>query len=138
MLLDFDEHLMHRRIMQEAFTRPRLKGYLERTDELVAKDVSGWPAEGKMFAYPTLKRLSLDIATHIFMGDSTGEDDAKLQTAFIDTVGDPRRREGPALAQGPGRQAGARGVLHGEAACQAGDRDRGPVLGAVPRPDRLR
>jgi cytochrome P450 len=86
MLLDFDEHLMHRRIMQEAFTRPRLKGYLERTDELVAKDVSGWPAEGKMFAYPTLKRLSLDIATHIFMGDSTGEDDAKLQTAFIDTV----------------------------------------------------
>ena len=44
MLLDFDEHLMHRRIMQEAFTRPRLNGYLERTDELVAKDVAGWPA----------------------------------------------------------------------------------------------
>jgi cytochrome P450 len=86
MLLDFDEHLLHRRIMQEAFTRPRLTGYLERTDELVSKDVAGWPTEGRMFAYPTLKRLSLDIATHIFMGDSTGEDDAKLQTAFIDTV----------------------------------------------------
>ncbi|HVS66968.1 MAG TPA: cytochrome P450 [Mycobacteriales bacterium] len=86
MLLDFDEHLLHRRIMQEAFTRPRLTGYLERTDELVSKDVAGWPREGQMFAYPTLKRLSLDIATHIFMGDSTGEDDAKLQTAFIDTV----------------------------------------------------
>ncbi len=86
MLLDFDEHLLHRRIMQEAFTRPRLAGYLERTDELVAKDVAGWPEGGQMFAYPTLKRLSLDIATHIFMGDTTGEDDAKLQTAFIDTV----------------------------------------------------
>ncbi|HEX3705768.1 MAG TPA: cytochrome P450, partial [Mycobacteriales bacterium] len=86
MLLDFDEHLLHRRIMQEAFTRPRLAGYLERTDEFVAKDVAAWPSEGQIFAYPTLKRLSLDIATAIFMGDRTGDDDARLQTAFIDTV----------------------------------------------------
>ena len=28
MLMSFDEHLMHRRIMQEAFTRPRLTGYV--------------------------------------------------------------------------------------------------------------
>jgi cytochrome P450 len=29
MLLDFEEHLYHRRIMQEAFTRTRLAGYVE-------------------------------------------------------------------------------------------------------------
>ena len=29
MLLDFDEHMFHRRIMQEAFTRTRLAGYVD-------------------------------------------------------------------------------------------------------------
>ena len=32
MLLDFDEHMYHRRIMQEAFTRSRLSGYVEHID----------------------------------------------------------------------------------------------------------
>jgi cytochrome P450 len=95
MLLDFDEHLLHRRIMQEAFTRPRLAGYLQRADELVAKDIAGWPVEGRMYAYPTLKRLSLDIATVLFMGGEPGTgDDSALQTAFIDTV-----RAGTALVR---------------------------------------
>jgi cytochrome P450 len=87
MLLDFEEHLLHRRIMQEAFTRTRLAGYLERVDVLVRDDLKRWPANGQVFAYPTLKRLSLDIATDIFMGGAVGgQDDAKLQTAFIDSV----------------------------------------------------
>jgi cytochrome P450 len=86
MLLDFDEHRLHRRIMQEAFTRSRLTGYLERADALVRRDLQRWPVAGQMFAYPTLKRLSLDIATDIFMGAVVGEDDAKLQRAFIDSV----------------------------------------------------
>ncbi|MBV9872140.1 MAG: cytochrome P450 [Frankiaceae bacterium] len=86
MLLDFEEHLYHRRIMQEAFTRTRLAGYLERADQLVQGDLKRWPANGTIYAYPTLKRLSLDIATDIFMGSTVGEDDARLQTAFIDTV----------------------------------------------------
>jgi cytochrome P450 len=37
-------------------------------------------------AYPTLKRLSLDIASEVFMGGPGDGDDAKLQKAFIDTV----------------------------------------------------
>ena len=32
MLLDFDEHMFHRRIMQEAFIRTRLAGYVEQVD----------------------------------------------------------------------------------------------------------
>ncbi len=43
MLLDFDEHMFHRRIMQEAFTRSRLSGYVEHIDR-VASDV--WPMSG--------------------------------------------------------------------------------------------
>jgi cytochrome P450 len=86
MLLDFDEHLLHRRIMQEAFTRPRLAMYLERADALVRSDLKQWPNSGKICAYPTLKRLSLDIASEVFMGGPANSDDAHLQKAFIDTV----------------------------------------------------
>jgi cytochrome P450 len=96
MLLDFDEHLYHRRIMQEAFTRTRLDGYLQRADLLVRNDIKRWPASGTIYAYPTLKRLSLDVATDIFMGASVGADDARLQRAFIDSV-----RAGTALVRYP-------------------------------------
>ncbi|EUA33858.1 P450 heme-thiolate domain protein [Mycobacterium xenopi 3993] len=40
MMLDFDEHLYHRRIMQEAFTRTRLAGYVEHIDRWQARS---WP-----------------------------------------------------------------------------------------------
>jgi cytochrome P450 len=96
MLLDFDEHLLHRRLMQEAFTRNRLAGYLQRADLLVRNDIKQWPRHGEIFVYPTLKRLSLDIATDIFMGGSVGADDAALQQAFIDSV-----RAGTALVRWP-------------------------------------
>ena len=44
MLLDFDEHLYHRRIMQEAFIRPRLAGYVEQMDQVVtAGRCDDWP-----------------------------------------------------------------------------------------------
>ncbi len=35
MLLDFEEHMFHRRIMQEAFVRTRLAGYTEQVDTVV-------------------------------------------------------------------------------------------------------
>ena len=40
MLLDFDEHMFHRRIMQEAFTRTRLSGYVEHIDRVAAAVVA--------------------------------------------------------------------------------------------------
>ena len=36
MFLDFEEHHFHRRIMQEAFTRERLSGYLQSMDTICA------------------------------------------------------------------------------------------------------
>jgi cytochrome P450 len=135
MLLDFDEHRLHRRIMQEAFTRSRLEGYLERVDVLVCNDLKRWPANGQIFAYPTLKRLSLDIATDIFMGGVVGNDDDKLQTAFIDSV-----RAGTALIRRPVPRwpSGAREVLPFAAGGEAGDGLRRPVLRAVPCAHRRR
>jgi len=60
-LLDFDEHLFHRRLMQQAFTRPRLTGYLEHMAEVTAENVSRWQ-DGPFSVYPAVKDLTLEIA----------------------------------------------------------------------------
>ena len=68
MLASFDEHLMHRRIMQEAFTRPRLTGYVGQVAPCVRAAVPAWPTGPSVRIYPLLKNLTLDIATDVFMG----------------------------------------------------------------------
>ena len=40
MMLDFDEHMHHRRIMQEAFTRSRLTGYVDHIDQVASAVVA--------------------------------------------------------------------------------------------------
>jgi cytochrome P450 len=86
MLLDFGEHLRHRRIMQQAFTHDRLVGYLDGMDELISARVPTWPADDPSFlAYPAIKALSLDIATVLFMAGEVGES-AEIVTALTDAV----------------------------------------------------
>jgi len=86
MLLDFAEHLQHRRIMQHAFTRERLVGYLEGMDDVITGRVPSWPADDPSFQlYPAIKQLSLDVATVLFMAGQVGEN-APLVSAFTDAV----------------------------------------------------
>lgn len=68
MLMSFDEHLMHRRIMQEAFTRPRLTGYVKQVGPSVRSSVPKWPTGSGVRLYPLLKDLTLNVATDVFMG----------------------------------------------------------------------
>lgn len=96
MLLDFSEHLYQRRLMQLAFTADRLSAYLGRVAEVVRSSVDGWQPRAEFPVYPALKRLTLDVATRIFMASSTGPDNARLTTAFVDTV-----RAGTALVRLP-------------------------------------
>ncbi len=90
MLLDFDEHMYHRRIMQEAFTRPRLAGYVEHMDRVVTAVVADWPTNDARFLfYPAMKQLTLDIASLVFMGHEPGADDdlvTKINQAFTRTM----------------------------------------------------
>jgi len=86
MLLDGQEHLLHRRIMQEAFTRPRLEGYLTQINGLIDETVPGWTIDEPLLMFPAVKSLSLDIATRVFMGAGHSPDADRLTAAFIDTV----------------------------------------------------
>jgi cytochrome P450 len=90
MLLDFDEHLYHRRIMQEAFTRTRLAGYVEHIDRVVTAVVADWPTNDSRFLFhPATKELTLDIASMVFMGHEPGTDHelvTKVNDAFTITI----------------------------------------------------
>ena len=91
MLLDFDEHMYHRRIMQEAFTRSRLSGYVERIDRVASKVVANdWATNDARFLFhPAVKELTLDIASVVFMGHEPGTDRdlvTRINQAFTTTT----------------------------------------------------
>lgn len=86
MLLDGDEHLLHRRIMQEAFTRPRIAAYLAQVTRIVDAAVPDWPTDEPLLMFPAVKRLSLEVASGVFMGGDPTADRELLIDAFIDTV----------------------------------------------------
>ncbi|CRK55959.1 Cytochrome P450 [Alloactinosynnema sp. L-07] len=94
MLMDFEEHLQHRRLMQHAFTQDRISAYNARVADIAEREIREWPARDGFLVYPALKQLTLDVATDIFMATS-GRTDA-LREAFIDTV-----RAGTSLVRYP-------------------------------------
>lgn len=104
MLLDFDEHLHHRRIMQQAFSRARLKGYVRQMAPAISTGLNAWRPSARFVVYPALKQLMLDLGTTAFVGmpleqtvdgrRSTHVD--RINRAFIDTV-----RAGTAVVRAP-------------------------------------
>ncbi|OBK74043.1 cytochrome P450 [Mycobacterium sp. 1274761.0] len=91
MLLDFEEHMFHRRIMQEAFVRTRLVGYQEQVDKVVSQVIANdWvPNDPRFLMYPAMKELTLDIASMVFMGHEPGTDKelvTKVNKAFTTTT----------------------------------------------------
>ncbi|KUI20579.1 cytochrome P450 [Mycobacterium sp. GA-1285] len=101
MLLDFEEHMFHRRIMQEAFVRSRLVGYTEQVDKVVSQVIANdWVAnDGRFLMYPAMKELTLDIASMVFMGHEPGSDKelvTKVNRAFTTTT-----RAGNAIIRKP-------------------------------------
>ena len=89
MLIDFEEHHAHRRIMQEAFTRDRLESYAERMGPAIERGLGEWRAQDDFLAYPALKQLTLDVAADIFMGgaeDHGPADMDRVNEAFIACV----------------------------------------------------
>ncbi|MFF0144358.1 cytochrome P450 [Amycolatopsis sulphurea] len=98
MLLDFGEHRLHRRIMQEAFTRERLAGYVTQMGPPLREGVRAWGAGGPRL-YWALKQLTLDVATRVFMGlpaETGGFGAGRINRAFVSAV-----RAGTAIVRYP-------------------------------------
>ncbi len=93
MLRDFEEHFAHRRIMQVAFRRSALERYLEAMNPQVSGLLDRWQpdATGRLLMFPTLKQLTLDLASNVFLGEDLGPRADAINRAFVDTV----RASGP-------------------------------------------
>ncbi|MGI5203722.1 cytochrome P450 [Spirillospora sp. CA-108201] len=87
MLLDFEEHLHHRRIMQQAFTRPRLRSYMDAMAPGIVRGVESWEPGQDFKVYDHIKKLTLDLAVDVFMGvELAAAERARVNGAFIDAV----------------------------------------------------
>lgn len=86
LLMDSDEHLYHRRTLQQAFTRPRLIGYLETMTTTIDHTLTSWAPDTEFMSYPAVKRLTLQIASQVFMGEDLDAQSQDLRDAFTAAV----------------------------------------------------
>ena len=87
MLLDFDEHRLHRRALSVAFKSGPMKSYLAELDRGIAARVAQWKAApGEMLFYPAMKQLTLDLAATSFLGAQIGPEVDEITRAFVDMV----------------------------------------------------
>lgn len=106
MLLDFEEHRLHRRALSVAFKSGPMKSYLADLDRGIAARVKQWKDRpGEMLVYPAMKQLTLDLAATSFLGADIGAEVDQITRAFIDMVAAsvaPIRRPLPFTQMGRG------------------------------------
>src|SRR5450631_2820174 len=87
MLLDFDEHRLHRRALSVAFKAGPMKSYLAQLDRGIGARVAQWKTRpGPMLFYPAIKQLTLDLAATSFLGADIGPAVDEITRAFVDMV----------------------------------------------------
>jgi cytochrome P450 len=87
MLLDFDEHRLHRRALSVAFKSGPMKSYLAALDAGISQRVMQWRQRpDPMLFYPAMKQLTLDLAATSFLGTAIGPDVEEITRAFVDMV----------------------------------------------------
>ncbi len=87
MLMDFEEHRLHRRALSVAFKSGPMKSYLAELNKGIAKRIAIWRAQpGEMLFYPAVKQLTLDLAATSFLGGDIGAETDEITRAFVDMV----------------------------------------------------
>jgi cytochrome P450 len=87
MLLDFEEHRLHRRALSVAFKSEPMQSYLVALDAGIAARIKRWRQQPEpMLFYPAMKQLTLDLAATSFLGDGIGPEVEEITAAFIDMV----------------------------------------------------
>ena len=87
MLLDFDEHRLHRRALSVAFKSGPMKSYLaELNGGIAARRGAMEGNPGPMLFYPAMKQLTLDLAATSFLGAGIGPEVEEITNAFVDMV----------------------------------------------------
>jgi len=106
MLLDFDEHRLHRRALSVAFKSGPMQNYLAQLDAGIAARMRQWHAQpGELLCYPAMKQLTLDLAATSFLGGELGAEADAVTASFIDMIAAsvaPIRKPWPGTAMARG------------------------------------
>jgi cytochrome P450 len=86
MLLDFEEHRLHRRAVSVAFKSGPMQSYLSQLNAGIAKSLLHWPCGREFKFFPAVKRLTLDLAATSFLGAELGPELETVKRAFIAMV----------------------------------------------------
>jgi cytochrome P450 len=86
MLLDFDEHRLHRRALSVAFKSGPMQSYLTQLNAGIARGLAQWPRGRQFKFYPAIKQLTLDLAATSFLGEQLGPELETVKRAFIAMV----------------------------------------------------
>ena len=86
MLLDFEEHLQHKHIMQQAFTPDMLRRYSHWARRRNHSRYRRVATRTDFALYDAVKQLLLDLATEVFVGAELGAQSDRINEAFVDTV----------------------------------------------------
>jgi len=93
MLMDFDEHRLHRKALGVAFKPAPMKAYLGALNEGISRRIAEWHVLGggpgdpaNLRFYPAIKQLTLDLAATSFLGIELGPRANAVNHAFVDMV----------------------------------------------------
>jgi cytochrome P450 len=93
MLMDFDEHRLHRKALGVAFKPTPMKAYLGALNNGISRRIAEWHLAGSgqggaadLEFYPAIKQLTLDLASTSFLGIELGSQANAVNRAFIDMV----------------------------------------------------
>ncbi len=86
MLMDFEEHRVHRKTLQVAFKTEPMQHYLGGLLEGIERGTADWATRGGFKFYPAIKALTLDLAATSFLGVPWGPEAKRINKAFMDMV----------------------------------------------------
>jgi cytochrome P450 len=86
LLLDFEEHKLHRKIMNFAFKTAAMRTYLEALNAGISTQVDQWSTQKSLRFYPEIKALTLNLAAPCFLGLPWGPEINAINKAFFDLV----------------------------------------------------
>ncbi|MCH8544930.1 MAG: cytochrome P450 [Alcanivorax sp.] len=86
MLRDFADHKYHRRMLQQAFKKKALSGYMTRMNPHIAEGITHWPQDKEFLFFDHVKSLLLDVGAGIFLGLKMGPEAQKVNEAFVASV----------------------------------------------------
>lgn len=84
---DFEEHRIHRRIMQTAFKSENMREYSTTITHIVQQAVARWQQQENINFYIETKKLLLSIAFEVFCKvDAEDSDEDNINKAFVDLM----------------------------------------------------